>query len=296
MGNLGRAGCGASLEGMWPYTYDSCDLGTLRNQTDPFTNLPEAAHVGGTDDTKGELSYLPGQRLSACTCETESDGRDGQQMVHPGPRRSDKSFVGRGAPEIDIFEATVNPKTLVGEVSQSVQWAPFNAMHAWDNSPTNMIIDDSSQSFFNPFVGNEFQQTTSVLSYTAQDCYTHGAGCFTTYGFEYTPGTDGYIQWVNDAKPSWQLRAAGMGPDSKTMIGARPVPEEPMYILANLGISEGFGSIDFEHLVFPAYMLIDYIRVYQPSNKRNVGCDPPNFPTADYINTYAHYFLCVVYS
>ncbi|KAG8689951.1 hypothetical protein FRC09_012188 [Ceratobasidium sp. 395] len=70
------------------------------------------------------------------------------------------------------------------------------------------------------------------------------------------------------------------------MIGARPVPEEPMYILANLGISEGFGAIDFEHLVFPVYMLIDYVRVYQPSNKRNVGCDPPNFPTADYINTY----------
>ncbi|TFY73139.1 hypothetical protein EWM64_g10873, partial [Hericium alpestre] len=28
MGNLGRAGYGASLEGMWPYTYDACDVGT----------------------------------------------------------------------------------------------------------------------------------------------------------------------------------------------------------------------------------------------------------------------------
>ena len=33
MGNLGRAGYGASLEGMWPYTYDACDVGTLPNQT-----------------------------------------------------------------------------------------------------------------------------------------------------------------------------------------------------------------------------------------------------------------------
>ena len=33
LGNLGRAGYGASLEGMWPYTYDTCDVGTVKNQT-----------------------------------------------------------------------------------------------------------------------------------------------------------------------------------------------------------------------------------------------------------------------
>ena len=33
MGNLGRAGYGGTLDGMWPYTYDSCDVGTLPNQT-----------------------------------------------------------------------------------------------------------------------------------------------------------------------------------------------------------------------------------------------------------------------
>ncbi len=33
MGNLGRAGYGGTLEGLWPYTYNECDLGTLPNQT-----------------------------------------------------------------------------------------------------------------------------------------------------------------------------------------------------------------------------------------------------------------------
>jgi beta-glucanase (GH16 family) len=33
MGNLGRAGYGASVDGMWPYSYDTCDVGTLPNQT-----------------------------------------------------------------------------------------------------------------------------------------------------------------------------------------------------------------------------------------------------------------------
>ena len=33
MGNLGRAGYGGTLDGLWPYSYDTCDVGTLANQT-----------------------------------------------------------------------------------------------------------------------------------------------------------------------------------------------------------------------------------------------------------------------
>ncbi|CEL58500.1 Beta-glucan synthesis-associated protein KRE6 OS=Saccharomyces cerevisiae (strain ATCC 204508 / S288c) GN=KRE6 PE=1 SV=2 [Rhizoctonia solani AG-1 IB] len=285
MGNLGRAGYGASLEGTWPYTYNSCDVGTLANQTDPVTNGPAAAHTGGVSSSKGEMSYLPGQRLSACTCTSESDGTDGQQMVHPGPKVNGQ-YVGRSAPEIDVFEAQVEQHTLVGAVSQSGQWAPFNAAFVWDNSSTNLIISDPANSKLNTFVGNEWQQTTSVVTNTNQNCYTQEGGCFSTYGFEYKPGNDGYIQWVNDDKMVWEIKGAGMGADSKTQISQRPVPEEPMYILANLGMSYNFGPIDFEHLVFPAYMLVDYIRVYQPADQQNIGCDPPDFPTANYINTY----------
>lgn len=58
----------------------------------------------------------------------------------------------------------------------------------------------------------------------------------------------------------------------------------PQYILVNLGMSENFGTIDFEHLTFPAVMSVDYIRVYQPSDSKNVGCSPKDFPTASYIN------------
>ena len=58
------------------------------------------------------------------------------------------------------------------------------------------------------------------------------------------------------------------------------------YIIANLGISKNFGFIDLENLQFPATMSIDYVRVYQPANAINVGCDPANFPTAKYIETW----------
>jgi hypothetical protein len=68
-------------------------------------------------------SLLPGQRLSACTCAGES---------HPGPKNQDGSFVGRSAPEIDLFEALVDGKR--GQVSQSAQWAPFNVSFASQES------------------------------------------------------------------------------------------------------------------------------------------------------------------
>jgi beta-glucan synthesis-associated protein KRE6 len=77
-----------------------------------------------------------------------------------------------------------------------------------------------------------------------------------------------------------------MGADTSTEIEARPVPQEPMYLIINLGMSENFATVDFEHLTFPNHLRVDYVRVYQDPKNINVGCDPADFPTADYINTY----------
>ena len=74
-------------------------------------------------------------------------------------------------------------------------------------------------------------------------------------------------------------------PSERTVLNPTLTSHPPrQYIIANLGMSYNFGPIDLDHLPFPVHMRVDYIRVYQPSNARNVGCDPPDFPTADYIN------------
>ena len=80
----------------WPYTYDACDVGTAPNQT--HNGLPLAALQNGDPSYDNVLSYLPGQKLSRCTCEGES---------HPGPKHADGTYVGRAAPEIDVIEAQV---------------------------------------------------------------------------------------------------------------------------------------------------------------------------------------------
>lgn len=274
MGNLGRAGYGASLEGTWPYTYDTCDVGTVANQT--INGQPVAATIDGDHKRGGVLSYLPGQKLSRCTCKGED---------HPGPMHPDGTFVGRSAPEIDVFEAQINQNTLVADVSQSAQWAPFNHAYVWDNSTQNMIIADPTITRQNNFVGSATQQATSVTTDTDQNCYEFSGGCYSVYGFEYKPGFDeGYITWVSNGKLSWTLRGAGLGPDPLVQIGSRPVPQEPMYLIMNLGMSRNFGPVDLANLPFPARMRVDYIRVYQPKDQINIGCNPKDFPTTDYIN------------
>ncbi|KAF8165555.1 glycoside hydrolase family 16 protein [Crassisporium funariophilum] len=274
MGNLGRAGYGASLEGMWPYTYDSCDVGTAPNQT--LNGLPVAATVDGDHSYGDALSYLPGQRLSRCTCAGEN---------HPGPQHQDGTYVGRAAPEIDVFEAQMGGHPLIGQVSQSAQWAPFNHGYLWDNSSNNEILGDPSISHLNDFKGSATQQATSVVTNTNQVCYELVQDCYSVYGFEYKPGyDDAYITWVSDNKISWTLNASGVGPDPAVEISARAVPQEPMYIIINLGMSQNFGAVDFEHLTFPNNMRIDYVRVYQDMRYINIGCDPKGFPTEAYIN------------
>lgn len=81
MGNLGRPGYEATSDGLWPYSfasylltlsfdayrffrYDSCDVGTLPNQTDASGNPTAAASAGGNPKFDNNLSWLPGQRLS----------------------------------------------------------------------------------------------------------------------------------------------------------------------------------------------------------------------------------------
>src|SRR5437667_12750733 len=94
MGNLGRPGYRATTDGVWPYTYNSCDTGITANQS-----------------SSDGISYLPGQKLPSCACPGED---------HPSPG------IGRGAPEIDVLEGSVDPTNRIGVVTQSYQIAPFD--------------------------------------------------------------------------------------------------------------------------------------------------------------------------
>jgi beta-glucan synthesis-associated protein KRE6 len=88
---------------------------------------------------------------------------------------------------------------------------------------------DSSLLFFFRFQGNNLQMTTSGLGPTNMDCYEREKGCYALYGFEYRPGNEGYITWINDGRMSWTFKQAGLGPQTDVGVGQRLVAAEPMY-------------------------------------------------------------------
>lgn len=94
-----------------------------------------------------------------------------------------------------------------------------------------------------------------------------------------------YMSWISSGKVVFTIKGEGLAADPRVEIGPRPVPLEPMYIIFNLGISPNFGAIDFDHLTFPAKLKVDWVRVYQDPDAISYGCDPKDYPTAEYINT-----------
>ncbi|KAL6949049.1 beta-glucan synthesis-associated protein [Hanseniaspora vineae] len=255
MGNLGRPGYMGTTDGVWPYSYSSCDAGITPNQSSP-----------------DGISYLPGQRLSACTC-------DGEEHPSPG--------IGRGAPEIDILEGEVSTNLYegVGLASQSLQVAPFDI---WYIPDYNFVeIYNFSVSSMNTYCGGPFQQAVSAVTTLNTEWYEFGlnAGYYQKFGLEYLNDQDtGYITWFVGDAPTWTLNAKTLHPNGN--IGWREISKEPMSIIMNLGISNSWAYINWQSIFFPVTMSIDYVRIYQPNDSISITCDPDDYPTYDYITNH----------
>ena len=255
MGNLGRPGYQSTTDGTWPYTYDSCDAGITPNQSDP-----------------SGLSKLPGQRLPSCTCEGED---------HPNPGK------GRGAPEIDVFEASANGAADLGVITQSYQVAPFDIF--WRPNYDYLAIRDENITAMNTYCGSAYQQAisgTTTLNHTWYD-----GEQYQKYAFEYTPGTgaDAEIAWFVGDDMNLMLNGNAIGPNGN--VGQRIVSEEPMSIVLNLGLSNSWTSIDWSHLKFPATMRVDYVRWYQREGQEMTTCDPPGWETTKYIEEHPKAYM-----
>ena len=199
---------------MWPYSYDSCDLGTFPSQM-TTNGTPASSATSGING--GMLSQLPGQKTSACTC----PGSD-----HPGPKTS----VGRGVPEMDIFEAQINVSTFTGAVSQSGQFAPYDPGYNYSTDPGITPIYNSDVTIFNSYKGGPLQEAVSAV--TSVDSQFYGGNGYATYGFEYFSDLnnpqDGYITWYSNGQATWQMTAATLGPNPVSEVNQRLISQEPM--------------------------------------------------------------------
>ncbi|KAI9736106.1 MAG: hypothetical protein M1818_006282 [Claussenomyces sp. TS43310] len=251
MGNLGRPGYKSTTDGVWPYTYNNCDVGITPNQS-------------VSDGT----SFLPGQKLSSCTCPNAD---------HPNPG------TGRGAPEIDVLEAGVDYATYLPIVTQSFQVAPFDIFYR--PNPDYMAIPNPNFTMINPYSGGVYQQAVSGTTLT-NPAWFDGKG-YQKYGFEYTPGGSeegGQITWFVADDPSFIMDSRAVGPNGN--VGQRVVSEEPMSLTLNLGISNAWSYVNLAKLKFPTALRIDHVRIYQEEGMESITCDPPGYPTTEYIKNH----------
>uniref|UniRef100_A0A7S2G998 GH16 domain-containing protein n=1 Tax=Haptolina brevifila TaxID=156173 RepID=A0A7S2G998_9EUKA len=120
-----------------------------------------------------------------------------------------------------------------------------------------------------------------------------------TYTMEWKTGPNGHLSWYYDGHFVWAMAAEAFGEYSVcadrggvkecTRTPKRQIPEEPMSIVMNTAIGTWNGgktALDGKH--WPAKFFVDYVRVYQ--DVENVGCDPPNYPTATYIDKHASWY------
>jgi len=200
--------------------------GTLANQTYVDGTGPEATLTTGNNDDA--LSYLPGQRASACTCPGEP---------HPGPNVN----VGRASPEIDIIEAQIVVAEGHGEVSQSFQIAPYDDHYQWDNVTDGTYkVYDTDITYPNTYLGGYFQQAVSHLSAVDNDIYYNQPGLsgnFKMFGVEIMSNAQdrskGYVTWWNQGKKSWTMYGSAVGDNPRTGISQRLVTEEPMALVSS---------------------------------------------------------------
>ena len=96
--------------------------------------------------------------------------------------------------------------------------------------------------------------------------------------------------------PDLSLKSRWYSPPLSPPVVPRSLFLFSQYLIINLGMSSNFGFVDLEHLPFPVTMSVDWIRVYQPSDSINYTCDPPDFPTQEYINTYIEAYTSQFFS
>ena len=158
-------------------SYDSCDVGTLVNQTNPAGTGPPAALNSGGADYGGILSYQPGQRLSyvAPTVSRFSLIRFLLQRLYlprrgsPWSQRRRRSWSARARSHrsvsslasSDLYLADhfhfrqvsyIDGGRLVGSVSQSAQFAPYDAGYIFRNSSPQTVVYNRANTYLNEYL------------------------------------------------------------------------------------------------------------------------------------------------
>lgn len=265
MGNLGRATWQETTNGLWPWSFDQC-------VEEESPNVAAAQSINACND-KPNFGLHPHQ--------------------------------GRGAPEIDIFEAMATE--AFSGMTQSLQVAPALPKTFRPNigqTPAKGMWYDGIE-FSNGAVNNDAyygpEGADAVSANIGTDVSFYST--FHTFRVEWELGEEGYIRWFVDDKKFFEIPASALSKQYGDLPGRR-IPEEPMYLILNTAVSSNWspvcgkqwdasqqcppGSTKECCRIFPAEYQVDSVRIYQSKEMgHRLGCSPKEFPTAEYIQAHA---------
>lgn len=141
----------------------------------------------------------------------------------------------------------------------------------------------------NSYQGSIWQQALSGVTNLNNTWYD--GKYYQTFSFEYSPGKKGKASFFVGNQKTWSMDTRAFGPNGN--IGQRIMPEEPMSVIANFGLSSGFAYLDVPGLeaLMPATMRVDYVRIYQEDGRESVTCDPEGYETTEYIKRHIQAYM-----
>ena len=289
MGNLARDVYPASVESIWPFSYDECQC-------------PGPA-----------AEYGLSQKISKCD-------------FHHSGRYGLNPEQGRGAPELDLLETIICGRQMTPHLADfgarandtclisSLQLAPrlpgslrpiLLTLPSEDRPWYADSVTYGERSTINAaFYGMNNYDTIGAMTVLDDSAYTGfhtvglhvhiGAAC----GMRSRPGSIGPYTpaqrelCLNQSRLSYyhdgQLvtRVAGRAFRTRGGLLSRQFPQEPMYILLGLKMSpDRWGEPNPD--IFPLDFQIDYVRLYQElkdGDTPRLSCSPPDHPTARWIS------------
>eukprot|EP01135_Chromosphaera_perkinsii_P006226 Nk52_evm3s462 gene=Nk52_evmTU3s462 len=319
MGNLARVGYPASMQGIYPYSYNECDEGVFpTNSTGTggetwkpgksaqellmeevretraqaacegpckFDKPYDIPAWGGATEPFNTGSCLPGQRINACNA-----GK------YPSSGFGMRNGEGRGAPVIEIL-GNVNSKEkqlLTGEYvfapKAPFPYGPTDNPYYGPNTGRNLEKGVRLRYVNNTLVSDNIGWEKSLTQNFFQE--------FHDYGVEWEPGE--YIVWLMDGKPVFMLTQDDLVAQKVTEgedyfgypveVSKRLISEEPMYVILGLSVNGRYSPVDRAVSIYPQVFLIDYVRLYQYPDKVDMSCDAKKKPSRDYIRAHWDYY------
>lgn len=118
------------------------------------------------------------------------------------------------------------------------------------------------------------------------------------FRLEWQEGDGGHLRWfIDDAfvfgigdEALGRYTACGQSPTDDAFLcehaPKRTMPAEPMSIVLNSALGSWNGGASATRGSLPGHLYVDHVRVWQRADRLNVGCDPPDHPTKEYIDAH----------